>query len=105
MKRIAFAVSIFMIVALLAACAPAAPAATEAPAAPAATEAPAAPAATEAPAAPAATEAPFAGNPNSADFTFVGDQSVPFDLNSYYAEVGVEANTNHQGARRGKSPR
>ena len=37
---------------LLAACQPAAPAATEAPAAPAATEAPAAPAATEAPAAP-----------------------------------------------------
>jgi basic membrane protein A len=40
---------------VLAACAPAAPAATEAPAAPAATEAPAAPAATEAPAAPADT--------------------------------------------------
>jgi basic membrane protein A len=40
---------------VLAACAPAAPAATEAPAAPAATEAPVAPAATEAPAAPADT--------------------------------------------------
>src|SRR5512137_2745734 len=40
---------------VLAACAPAAPAVTEAPAAPAATEAPAAPAATEAPAAPADT--------------------------------------------------
>jgi ABC-type transport system substrate-binding protein len=53
MKKITFVVSIFMIVAMLAACAPAAPAATEAPAAPAATEAPAAPAATEAPAAPA----------------------------------------------------
>jgi ribose transport system substrate-binding protein len=43
---------------LLAACAPAAPTATEAPAAPAATEAPAAPAATEAPAAPAAAANP-----------------------------------------------
>ncbi len=41
-----------MIVAMLAACAPATPAATEAPAAPAATEVPVAPAATEAPAAP-----------------------------------------------------
>ncbi len=34
MKKITFVVSIFMIVAMLAACAPAAPAATEAPAAP-----------------------------------------------------------------------
>jgi ribose transport system substrate-binding protein len=93
MKRIMIAVSIIMIFTMLAACAPAAPTATEAPAAPPATEAPAAPAATEAPAAPAATEAPFAANPNSADFTFVGDQGVPFDLNGYYKEVGVDANT------------
>jgi ABC-type transport system substrate-binding protein len=55
MKRIMFVISILMVVAVLAGCAPTptqAPAATEAPAAPAATEAPAAPAATEAPAAP-----------------------------------------------------
>ncbi len=91
MKRMMFVVSIVVVLAMLAACAPAA-APTEAPA-PVATEAPAEPAATEAPAAPEATEAPFAANPNSADFTFVGDQSVPFDLNTYYAEVGVEANT------------
>jgi len=56
MKRLMFVISILMVVAVLAGCAPTptqAPAATEAPAAPAATEAPAAPAATEAPAAPA----------------------------------------------------
>lgn len=55
MKKIMFAISILIIVAVLAGCAPVAtqaPAATEAPAAPAATEAPAAPAATEAPASP-----------------------------------------------------
>ena len=77
-----FFVSVFMIVAMLAACAPAAPAATEAPAAPAATEVPAA---TEAPAAPV--------NPNEADFTWIGDPNAVFDLNAYYAAVGVEANT------------
>ena len=85
MKKVMFFVSVFMIVAMLAACAPAAPAATEAPAAPEATEAPAAPEATEAPAAPV--------NPNEADFTWVGEPDVVFDLNAYYAEVGVEANT------------
>jgi len=82
MKRVMFFVSVFMIVAMLAACAPAAPAATEAPAAPAATEVPAA---TEAPAAPV--------NPNEADFTWIGDPNAVFDLNAYYAAVGVEANT------------
>jgi ribose transport system substrate-binding protein len=82
MKRIMFAVSIIMIFTMLAACAPAAPAATEAPAAPAATEVPAA---TEAPAAPV--------NPNEADFTWIGDPNAVFDLNAYYAAVGVEANT------------
>ena len=52
-KSLTYVISIIVIMAMLAGCAPAAPAVTEAPAAPAATEAPAAPAATEAPAAPA----------------------------------------------------
>lgn len=44
---------------------------------------------------PAATEAPAAAreNPNEPDFTWVGDPNEVFDLNAYYAEVGVEANT------------
>jgi ribose transport system substrate-binding protein len=33
-----------------------------------------------------------AENANQADFTFVGDPTVVFDLNTYYKEVGVEAN-------------
>jgi len=32
-------------------------------------------------------------NPNEADFTWVGEPDAVFDLNAYYAEVGVEANT------------
>ena len=31
-------------------------------------------------------------NVNQADFTYVGDPNTVFDLNSYYAEVGVDAN-------------
>jgi ABC-type transport system substrate-binding protein len=50
-KSLTYVISIIVVLAMLAGCAPAA--VTEAPAAPAATEAPAAPAATEAPAAPA----------------------------------------------------
>jgi ribose transport system substrate-binding protein len=51
-----------------------------------------APAATQA---PAETEAPaaFEGNPNAPDFTVVGDPNEVFDLNGWYAESGVEANT------------
>jgi ribose transport system substrate-binding protein len=32
-------------------------------------------------------------NPNEADFTWIGDPNAVFDLNAYYAAVGVEANT------------
>jgi ribose transport system substrate-binding protein len=32
-------------------------------------------------------------NPNQADFTYVGDPNAVFDLNTYYKEVGVDANT------------
>jgi hypothetical protein len=41
----------------------------------------------------AATEAPaaFEGNPNAPDFTVVGDPNEVFDLNGWYADVGVEA--------------
>lgn len=59
-KKVYVLLTIVLAVAMLAGCAPAAPAATTAPAAPAATTAPAAPAATTAPAAPAATTAPAA---------------------------------------------
>lgn len=31
-------------------------------------------------------------NPNQADFRFIGDPKAVFNLNAYYAEVGVEAN-------------
>ncbi len=63
-KTLMIALSIILVVALLAGCSQPAPAAaTEAPAADAATEAPAADAATEAPAADAATEAPAAEAP------------------------------------------
>ena len=62
MKKLSLTLLTLVIAAsfMLAACQPAAPAATAAPAAPAATTAPAAPAATTAPAAPAATTAPAA---------------------------------------------
>ena len=59
MKRLWLFASLLLVAAmLLAACQPAAPAATEEPAAPAATDVPAAPAATDVPAAPAATDVP-----------------------------------------------
>jgi ribose transport system substrate-binding protein len=32
-------------------------------------------------------------NPNEADFSWLGDPNTVFDLNGYYKEVGVEANT------------
>jgi ABC-type sugar transport system substrate-binding protein len=38
---------------------------------------------------PPTTAAP---NPNEADFTYVGDPNIVFDLNSYYKEVGIDAN-------------
>ncbi|MCX6081186.1 MAG: ABC transporter substrate-binding protein [Chloroflexi bacterium] len=60
---------------IITACAPAAPAATEAPAAPAATAAPAAPAATTAPAAPAATAEP--AKPAPITITFMSGLGAP----------------------------
>jgi ribose transport system substrate-binding protein len=47
--------------------------------------------ATTAPAQPAAEVTKE--NPNQADFTYVGDPNAVFDLNTYYKEVGVDANT------------
>jgi len=46
---------------------------------------------TTAPTQPATAAPPE--NANQADFTYVGDPNAVFDLNSYYKEVGVEANT------------
>ena len=88
MKKLTLFASLLLLLALvLPACSPATPAAppTTAPAA-APTTAPAAAPTT----APAATAAPV--NPNQADFTYVGDPNAVFDLNSYYKEVGVDAN-------------
>ncbi len=48
------------------------------------------PAATTAPTEAAAPAAPE--NANQADFTYVGDPNTVFDLNSWYKDVGVDAN-------------
>ena len=45
---------------------------------------------TTAPTQPATAAAPE--NANQADFTYVGDPNAVFDLNTYYKEVGVDAN-------------
>lgn len=39
----------------------------------------------------APTEPPAPVNPNAVDYTFIGDPAVVFDLNQWYADVGVEA--------------
>jgi ribose transport system substrate-binding protein len=43
-------------------------------------------------------------NPNTADFTYVGDPNTVFDLNGYYTSVGVEANTTIKSAGAVKVP-
>jgi ribose transport system substrate-binding protein len=43
-------------------------------------------------------------NANEADFTYKGDPGTIFDLNGYYAEVGVDANVNIKGAGAVKVP-
>jgi ribose transport system substrate-binding protein len=80
-KKILMIMSVLLVaVVILAACQPAAPAATEAPAAPAATEAPAAPAATEAPAAPAATAAPAAAAEDTTVSMVPAVAGAPLDI-------------------------
>ena len=81
MKKVTIIASILMILTIaLAACAP-----TPAPTA----EAPVVEA-TEAPVVePTEPAAPV--NANAADFTYVGEPDVVFDLNNWYAEVGVDA--------------
>ena len=51
-------------------------------------------------------EAPAAGeeNPNQADFTYVGDPNTVFDLNAWYKDVGVDANTTIKSAGAVKVP-
>jgi len=86
-KNILF-VSLVLILSLaLSACAPAATP-TEAPVV----------APTE-PSAPGSVE-----NPNLADFTPVGDQSIVFDLNKWYKDVGVEADVTIRSAGAVKVP-
>jgi deoxyribose-phosphate aldolase len=49
------------------------------------------------------TPAPLV-NVNQADFTYVGDPNTVFDLNSYYADVGVDANVTIKEAGAVKVP-
>jgi len=88
MKKVMLIASLLLIFTLaLSACAPKPTAApvVEPPAAP--TEAPVVVEPTAAP-----TEPPAPVNANAADFTFIGDPAVVFDLNQWYADVGVDAN-------------
>jgi ribose transport system substrate-binding protein len=75
MNKLAWYTSLLLILALvLSACSPAVPASVP----------------TTAPSQPEAAGPPE--NANKADFTYVGDPNVVFDLNAWYEEVGVEAN-------------
>ena len=77
MKKLTLFGSLLLIVAfVLSACSPAATPTT----------APAQEPAEEPTTAPAAPE-----NANAADFTYVGDQNEVFDLNTWYGDVGVDA--------------
>ncbi len=54
-----------------------------------------------------ATEAPepeAVVNPNAADFTFVGEPDVVFDLNKWYGDVGVEADVTIRSAGAARVP-
>ncbi len=93
MRKITLFVSLVLILAIgLSACAPVA-APTAAPTAEPTKEEPtAAPVVAEPTTAPTEPPAPEpVVNPNLADFTPVGDQTVVFDLNGWYKEVGVDA--------------
>ena len=93
MKKVTLLVSLVIVLSLaLSACAPA-PVPTAAPVVEEPVEAP------EEPAAPEPVE-----NPNMADFTPVGDQTVVFDLNKWYQDVGVEANVTIRSAGAVKVP-
>jgi ribose transport system substrate-binding protein len=93
MKKVTLLVSLVIVLSLaLSACAPA-PAPTAAPVVEEPVEAP------EEPAAPEPVE-----NPNMADFTQIGDQTVVFDLNKWYQDVGVEANVTIRSAGAVKVP-
>jgi len=93
MKKVTLLVSLVIVLSLaLSACAPA-PAPTAAPVVEEPAEAP------EEPAAPEPVE-----NPNMADFTPVGDQTVVFDLNKWYQDVGVEADVTIRSAGAVKVP-
>jgi ribose transport system substrate-binding protein len=90
MKKLTqFAMFLLILALVLPACSPAAAPTTAPTAAPttAPTQPPAAP--TTAPTEPPTVAAPV--NPNEADFTYVGDPAAVFDLNTYYKEVGVDA--------------
>ena len=93
MRKVSLLVSFVIVLALvLSACAPA-PAPT---AAPVVQE----PVVEEPVVAPAEPD----GNPNLADFTPVGDQTVVFDLNKWYQDVGVEADVTIRSAGAVKVP-
>ena len=95
MKKLTIIASILLILTIaLAACSPTvAPTATEAPVVEA----------TEAPVVEP-TEPPAPVNANAADFTYVGDPTAVFDLNTWYSDVGVDANVTIKNAGAVKVP-
>lgn len=98
MKKVTIIASLLLILTLaLSACAPA-----PEPTPPPATEAPVV-VATEAPVVEP-TEPPVPENASLADFTYVGDPAVVFDLNTWYSDVGVDANVTIKSAGAVKVP-
>ena len=92
MKKLTqFAMILLILVLILSACSPAAEPTTAPTAEP-----------TTAPAQPTEPATPV--NANLADFTYVGDPNVVFDLNGWYADVGVDANTTIKSAGLVKVP-
>jgi ribose transport system substrate-binding protein len=89
-----FALLLLILALILPACTPAAP--TAAPAVVPPTAPPAAPVA-------APVTAP-AENANKADFSYVGDPKTVFDLNTWYRDVGVDANVTIKSAGAVKVP-
>jgi len=102
MRKITLIASLLLVLTLvLTACAPTA-APTEAPVVVEETAAP-----VEEEPVVEATEAPepeAVVNPNAADFTYVGEPDVVFDLNKWYGDVGVEAAVTIRSAGAAKVP-
>ncbi|HNY83889.1 MAG TPA: substrate-binding domain-containing protein [Anaerolineaceae bacterium] len=91
-KYTPFVAALLAFILLISACAPAVAPTAVPPTEEKPAEAPAEEKPAEAPAEEKPAEAPAeVENPNVADFTYVGDADVVFDLNGWYEAVGVEA--------------